>query len=137
MLISLPRVPQSVTTWQPIHNRVCPRVRKREREREGEGECACDEVQARLRSLKLCRARPQLSCPHVEGPGGRSALRDRVHGHFCARRRGVTDKKCNQKALPAKPFGCGRRAEEAFTDGRRSLFSRRSWSSFCALVICK
>ncbi len=75
-----------------------------------ESVCMCDEVQACLRSVKLCWEWPLPSRPPVEGPGGRSALRDRVHGHFlcCV---GVTEKKRKHQALPPEACRCCQRAE--------------------------
>lgn len=70
----------------------------------------CDEVQACLRSVKLCWAWPLPSRPPVEGPGGRAALRDRVHGHFLCRV-DVAEKKWKHQALSPEACRCCQRAE--------------------------
>lgn len=96
MLILLPHFLRCVTIWQPIYNWVCVCV------------CVC-EIHACLRSVKLCWACPLLSRPTEEGPGGRSALRDRVHGHFLCRV-GVTKKERKRRAEPPESCRCCQRA---------------------------
>lgn len=53
------------------------------------------------RSVKLCWAWPLPSCHPAEGPGGRPAACDRVHGHFLCHD-GVTEKKLKASGFAAR-----------------------------------